>query len=48
MILLRMEFYFLGGVTAFVALSPLFVSSFLLYSGWTRLQEVDVEQYGVV
>ena len=31
-----------GGTTALIALIPLFIIAFLLYSGWTRLKQVSM------
>ena len=31
-----------GGTTALIALIPLFIIAFLLYSGWSRLKQVEM------
>ena len=35
-----------GGTTALIALIPLFMVAFLLYSGWTRLKQVGGSNRG--
>ena len=39
---LQHDWWLGGGTTALIALIPLFIIAFLLYSGWSRLKQVAI------